>query len=102
MNRAIKKIVAREIIDSRGNPTVEADVILDDGTIGTGAAPSGASTGEFEALELRDGDEVLSTAPLLSAREIAEGDFFSRMWDHFMLLFSNTSEESAPDVGAGG
>ena len=53
----IEKVVAREIIDSRGNPTVEADVILDDGTIGTGAAPSGASTGEFEALELRDGDK---------------------------------------------
>ena len=53
----IEKVIAREIIDSRGNPTVEADVILDDGTIGTGAAPSGASTGEFEALELRDGDK---------------------------------------------
>ncbi|MBE7003994.1 MAG: phosphopyruvate hydratase [Ruminococcaceae bacterium] len=53
----IEKIIAREIIDSRGNPTVEADVILDDGTIGSGAAPSGASTGEFEALELRDGDK---------------------------------------------
>ena len=53
----IEKVIAREIIDSRGNPTVEADVILDDGTIGTGASPSGASTGEFEALELRDGDK---------------------------------------------
>ena len=53
----IEKVIAREIIDSRGNPTVEADVILDSGTIGTGAAPSGASTGEFEALELRDGDK---------------------------------------------
>lgn len=52
----IEKVCAREIIDSRGNPTVEADVYLDDGTVGTGAAPSGASTGEFEALELRDGD----------------------------------------------
>ena len=53
----IEKVVAREIIDSRGNPTVEADVYLDDGVMGTGAAPSGASTGEFEALELRDGDK---------------------------------------------
>lgn len=53
----IEKVIAREIIDSRGNPTVEADVILDDGVVGTGAAPSGASTGEFEALELRDGDK---------------------------------------------
>lgn len=53
----IEKVIGREIIDSRGNPTVEAEVHLADGTIGRGAAPSGASTGEFEALELRDGDE---------------------------------------------
>ncbi|MBQ7714170.1 MAG: phosphopyruvate hydratase, partial [Oscillospiraceae bacterium] len=53
----IQKVTAREIIDSRGNPTVEADVLLDSGVSGTGAAPSGASTGEFEALELRDGDK---------------------------------------------
>lgn len=53
----IEKIVGREIVDSRGNPTVEAEVILIDGTIGRGAAPSGASTGEFEALELRDNDK---------------------------------------------
>lgn len=51
----IEKVIGREIIDSRGNPTVEAEVWLADGTIGRGAAPSGASTGEFEALELRDG-----------------------------------------------
>ena len=54
---AIEKVIGREIIDSRGNPTVEAEVYLADGTIGRGAAPSGASTGEFEALELRDGDK---------------------------------------------
>lgn len=53
----IKKVIGREIIDSRGNPTVEAEVYLADGTIGRGAAPSGASTGIFEALELRDGDK---------------------------------------------
>lgn len=52
----IEKVIGREIIDSRGNPTVEAEVYLTDGTIGRGAAPSGASTGEFEALELRDQD----------------------------------------------
>ena len=46
----IEKVIGREIIDSRGNPTVEAEVWLADGTIGRGAAPSGASTGEFEAL----------------------------------------------------
>ena len=53
----IEKVVGREILDSRGNPTVEAEVWLYDGTVGRGAAPSGASTGEFEALELRDGDK---------------------------------------------
>ena len=53
----IEKVVGREIMDSRGNPTVEAEVTLADGTVGRGAAPSGASTGEFEALELRDGDK---------------------------------------------
>ena len=53
----IEKVIGREIIDSRGNPTVEAEVYLADGTIGRGAAPSGASTGEFEALELRDGNK---------------------------------------------
>lgn len=53
----IEKVIGREIIDSRGNPTVEAEVILADGTVGRGCAPSGASTGEFEALELRDGDK---------------------------------------------
>ena len=53
----IEKVIGREIIDSRGNPTVEAEVYLVDGTMGRGTAPSGASTGEFEALELRDGDK---------------------------------------------
>ena len=53
----IEKVIGREILDSRGNPTVEAEVYLTDGTIGRGTAPSGASTGEFEALELRDGDK---------------------------------------------
>ncbi len=56
-NLKIVKVTGREIIDSRGNPTVEAEVLLIDGTVGRGAAPSGASTGEFEALELRDGDK---------------------------------------------
>lgn len=54
----IEKVVGREILDSRGNPTVEAEVTLVDGTVGRGTAPSGASTGEFEALELRDGDKA--------------------------------------------
>ena len=54
---SITKVIGREIIDSRGNPTVEAEVTLANGIVGRGAAPSGASTGEFEALELRDGDK---------------------------------------------
>ena len=53
----IARIVGREILDSRGNPTVEADVYLDSGAMGRAAAPSGASTGSREALELRDGDK---------------------------------------------
>ena len=53
----IEKVIGREILDSRGNPTVEAEVTLVDGTVGRGTAPSGASTCEFEALELRDGDK---------------------------------------------
>ena len=57
-NLTIEKVIGREILDSRGNPTVEAEVTLADGTIALGTAPSGASTGEFEALELRDGDKA--------------------------------------------
>ena len=57
MSTEIVKIVGREILDSRGNPTVEADVYLGDGSMGRAAVPSGASTGEHEAVELRDGDK---------------------------------------------
>jgi enolase len=53
---AIESIVAREILDSRGNPTVEVDVVLESGVMGRACVPSGASTGEYEAVELRDGD----------------------------------------------
>ena len=52
----IIQVTGREILDSRGNPTIEAEVVLESGIIGTAAVPSGASTGENEALELRDGD----------------------------------------------
>jgi len=54
---AIEAVGAREILDSRGNPTVEVEVLLDDGTVSRAAVPSGASTGAFEAYELRDGDK---------------------------------------------
>ena len=56
-NLTIKEIKARQILDSRGNPTVEADVFLSDGSVGRAMVPSGASTGSGEALELRDGDK---------------------------------------------
>src|SRR5436853_3610716 len=55
---AIVDIIAREILDSRGNPTVEVDVILENGALGRAAVPSGASTGAHEAVELRDGDKT--------------------------------------------
>src|SRR5512138_2121833 len=54
---AIVDIIGREILDSRGNPTVEVDVVLEDGSVGRAAVPSGASTGAHEAVELRDGDK---------------------------------------------
>src|ERR1700744_5736938 len=54
---AIVEIIGREVLDSRGNPTVEVDVVLEDGTRGRAAVPSGASTGAHEAVELRDGDK---------------------------------------------
>ena len=53
----IVDVMAREILDSRGNPTVEVEVTLDDGTVGRASGPSGASTGMYEACELRDGDK---------------------------------------------
>ena len=56
-NMVIEKVIGREILDSRGNPTVEAEVTLADGSMGRAAVPSGASTGAFEAVELRDGDK---------------------------------------------
>ena len=66
---SIEQVTGREILDSRGNPTVEAEVVLSDGTVGRGIVPSGASTGEFEAVELRDGDEKrFGTGPGSTAR----------------------------------
>ena len=58
MNTLIEVVDAREILDSRGNPTVEVDVVLADGSVGRAAVPSGASTGAHEAVELRDGDKA--------------------------------------------
>ena len=67
----IVKVVGREVLDSRGNPTVEADVYLVDGSLGRAAVPSGASTGEHEAVELRDGDGPEYGDPELQEYEYA-------------------------------
>lgn len=74
---AITDIIAREILDSRGNPTVEVDVILEDGSKGRAAVPSGASTGAHEAVELRDGDKKRYQGKgVLKAVDAAEGEIF--------------------------
>ena len=83
----IEKVIGREIIDSRGNPTVEAEVWLADGTIGRGAAPSGASTGEFEALELRDGDKSRFGGRLPPQRVFRDG---------FLARQTGTGEQCSP------
>jgi enolase len=73
---AIVDIKAREILDSRGNPTVEVDVILEDGSLGRAAVPSGASTGKHEAVELRDGDKRYLGKGVRKAVDAVEGEIF--------------------------
>jgi len=100
----IKSIKAREILDSRGNPTVEVDVELSDGSFGRAAVPSGASTGAFEAVELRDGGERYSGKGVLSAisniqKEIApkligEDSFAQRAIDKLMIDLDGTANKS--------
>ena len=100
----IKKVLAREILDSRGNPTVEADVILDNAIYGRAAVPSGASTGENEALELRDGDKsrylgkgVLKAVENINkiiAREIIGKQPDFRKIDEIMLKLDGTENKS--------
>ncbi len=101
---AIVDVRGREVIDSRGNPTVEAEVILEDGTIGVGIVPSGASTGKNEALELRDGDERFGGKGVLRAvrhinEDIAEhiigmNVFNQRAIDLAMLELDGTKQKS--------
>jgi len=101
----IEKIIAREILDSRGNPTVEVDVILENGVMGRAAVPSGASTGENEALELRDGDKnrYLGKGTLKAVKNVNEiiapalkGDcvFAQRALDYKMLALDGTPTKS--------
>ena len=71
---SIQKIQAREIIDSRGFPTIEADVVLADGSMGRAAVPSGASTGEFEALEKRDGGQRFGGKGVKNAVDLVNND----------------------------
>ena len=70
----IEEIIAREILDSRGNPTLEVDCLLESGSVGRAAVPSGASTGKREALELRDGDERFGGKGVLRAVENVNGE----------------------------
>ena len=76
---AITDIIAREILDSRGNPTVEVDVMLEDGSLGRAAVPSGASTGAHEAVEMRDGDERYNGKGVQKAVDAAEGEIFDAL-----------------------
>ncbi|GGD25149.1 phosphopyruvate hydratase [Aureimonas glaciei] len=76
---AIIDIIGREILDSRGNPTVEVDVILEDGSMGRAAVPSGASTGAHEAMELRDGDERYMGKGVLGAVDAVNGEIFEAL-----------------------
>ena len=73
---AITDIIAREILDSRGNPTVEVDVLLEDGSFGRAAVPSGASTGAHEAVEMRDGDARYGGKGVQKACDLVEGEIF--------------------------
>ena len=104
-NATIVGIVAREIIDSRGNPTVEVDVTLDDGSVGRAAVPSGASTGVNEALELRDGDAkrylgkgvtkaVNNVNKIIAPKLIGYSALDQRGIDNFMLKLDGTPTKS--------
>jgi enolase len=101
----IEKIVAREILDSRGNPTVEVDVILECGVLGRAAVPSGASTGENEAIELRDGDKsrylgkgvqkaVANVNNILGPALVGVSTLEQRFIDHKMIKLDGTKTKS--------
>src|ERR1700747_2186564 len=105
MDTRIARVHARQVIDSRGNPTVEADVLLDGGALGRAAVPSGASTGEHEALELRDGDKskylgkgvlkAVANANNEIAKSIAGLDAAEqRALDHKMIALDGTPTKS--------
>src|SRR5215212_8488420 len=102
---AIVDIVGREILDSRGNPTVEAEVLLESGTMGRAAVPSGASTGENEAVELRDGDKfrylgkgvrlAVENVNKTIANALVDKDAFNQIEiDHLMIDLDDTPNKS--------
>lgn len=101
----IKNIKAREILDSRGNPTVEADVMLDNGIMGRASVPSGASTGEHEAIELRDGDKsryqgkgvlkaVSNVNNIIKKELIGKSPFDQRQIDNLLIRLDGTENKS--------
>ena len=101
----INEIIAREILDSRGNPTIEVDVILDNGVLGRAAVPSGASTGENEALEMRDGDKgryggkgtmraVENVNTIIAPALVGRSAFRQREIDNVMLELDGTPNKS--------
>jgi enolase len=107
----IKRVSAREILDSRGNPTIEAEVELESGTIATGAVPSGASTGEHEALELRDGDSkrylgkgvekaVANVGKILAPAVVGRDAFDQAGLDAAMLAADGTPNKSKAGANA--
>jgi enolase len=107
----IEDIAAREILDSRGNPTVEVEVLLADGSVGRAAVPSGASTGVHEALELRDGDEsrfggkgvqqAVENVNTTIAEELYGWDALDQEGiDNFMLGLDGTANKSSLGANA--
>ena len=107
----IKKVIAREILDSRGNPTVECDISLEDNSFGRAAVPSGASTGKHEALELRDGDNsryfgkgVLKAVKNINQKlspHILNKNFDTfKAFDNFLLDFDGTDNKSGLGANA--
>ncbi len=104
-NANISKVLAREILDSRGNPTVEVDCILSDGTLGRAAVPSGASTGEHEALELRDGNKsrylgkgvlkaVCNVTEIIGPHIKGKDPFNQKSLDKFLIELDGTANKS--------
>ena len=98
----IKSIVAREILDSRGNPTVEVDLVLKDGSFGRAAVPSGASTGSYEAVELRDGgkryggkgvEKAVKNVNTILAKALVNKEFDQRSLDKKMIEVDGTGNK---------